>query len=64
MYGHIQTLAAAEKKGIEDAGGSVDVFQYDYSPNDPRLSMPFFLSLILMFDFLSKELPRLSPKKS
>ena len=28
MYGHIQTLAAAEKKGIEDAGGSVDVYQY------------------------------------
>ncbi|KAK2765432.1 Minor allergen Cla h 7 [Arachnomyces sp. PD_36] len=27
MYGHIQTLAAAEKKGIEDAGGSVDVYQ-------------------------------------
>ncbi|KAJ5296165.1 hypothetical protein N7508_010986 [Penicillium antarcticum] len=27
MYGHIKTLAEAEKKGIEAAGGSADVFQ-------------------------------------
>ncbi|OGE55832.1 hypothetical protein PENARI_c004G07756 [Penicillium arizonense] len=27
MYGHIKTLAEAEKKGIESAGGSADVFQ-------------------------------------
>ncbi|KAK7729539.1 flavodoxin-like fold protein [Botryosphaeria dothidea] len=27
MYGHIKTLAEAEKKGIEAAGGSVDIFQ-------------------------------------
>jgi len=27
MYGHIAKLAEAEKKGIEEAGGSVDVFQ-------------------------------------
>jgi hypothetical protein len=28
MYGHIQKLAEAEKKGIELAGGSADIFQY------------------------------------
>jgi len=27
MYGHIKQLAEAEKKGIESAGGSVDVYQ-------------------------------------
>jgi len=27
MYGHIQQLAEAEKKGIESAGGSADIFQ-------------------------------------
>jgi len=27
MYGHIQKLAEAEKKGIEKAGGTVDLFQ-------------------------------------
>lgn len=27
MYGHIQQLAEAEKRGIEAAGGSVDMFQ-------------------------------------
>jgi len=27
MYGHIKTLAMAEKKGIEAAGGKVDLFQ-------------------------------------
>ena len=27
MYGHIKQLADAEKKGIEKAGGSADVFQ-------------------------------------
>lgn len=27
MYGHIATLAQAEKKGIEAAGGQADVFQ-------------------------------------
>jgi len=27
MYGHIKTLADAEKEGIESAGGSVDVYQ-------------------------------------
>ncbi|KAJ5766307.1 NADH-quinone oxidoreductase [Penicillium nucicola] len=27
MYGHILKLAAAEKKGIESAGGTVDIFQ-------------------------------------
>ena len=28
MYGHVAKLAEAEKKGIEEAGGSADVFQY------------------------------------
>lgn len=28
MYGHIAQLAAAEKKGIEEAGGSADIYQY------------------------------------
>jgi hypothetical protein len=27
MYGHIKALAEAEKKGIESAGGQVDVYQ-------------------------------------
>lgn len=27
MYGHIATLAQAQKKGIEAAGGSVDLYQ-------------------------------------
>lgn len=27
MYGHIQKLAEAEKKGIEKAGGTVDLYQ-------------------------------------
>jgi len=27
MYGHIKTLAEAEKRGIEGAGGTVDVYQ-------------------------------------
>ena len=28
MYGHVAQLAEAEKKGIESAGGSVDLYQY------------------------------------
>ena len=28
MYGHIAQLAQAEKKGIEEAGGTADLFQY------------------------------------
>ena len=28
MYGHIRTLAEAEKKGIEAAGGSCTLYQY------------------------------------
>lgn len=27
MYGHVAKLAEAEKKGIESAGGKVDVYQ-------------------------------------
>jgi NAD(P)H dehydrogenase (quinone) len=35
MYGHIKTLAEAEKKGIEKAGGTVTMYQYvpPYSQN-------------------------------
>lgn len=32
MYGHIKTLAEAEKKGIEDAGGKADIYQYGHCP--------------------------------
>jgi NAD(P)H dehydrogenase (quinone) len=28
MYGHIQKLAEAEKKGIEAAGGEATIYQY------------------------------------
>jgi NAD(P)H dehydrogenase (quinone) len=28
MYGHVATLAEAEKKGIEQAGGVADIYQY------------------------------------
>jgi NAD(P)H dehydrogenase (quinone) len=28
MYGHVAKLAEAEKKGIEEAGGSADIYQY------------------------------------
>jgi NAD(P)H dehydrogenase (quinone) len=31
MYGHIQKLAEAEKKGIEAAGGSATLYQYALS---------------------------------
>jgi hypothetical protein len=27
-WGHVKTLALAEKKGIEEAGGSVTLYQY------------------------------------
>jgi hypothetical protein len=33
MYGHIAKLAEAEKKGIEEAGGKVDVYQYVHTPD-------------------------------
>lgn len=32
MYGHVAQLADSEKKGIEEAGGSVDVYQYVLLP--------------------------------
>lgn len=32
MYGHIQKLAEAEKRGIEAAGGTADVYQYGPHP--------------------------------
>ena len=28
MYGHIKQLAEAEKRGVEAAGGTADVYQY------------------------------------
>lgn len=28
MYGHVAKLALAEKKGIEEAGGTADLYQY------------------------------------
>jgi NAD(P)H dehydrogenase (quinone) len=28
MYGHIKQMAEAEKRGVEAAGGSVDLYQY------------------------------------
>jgi hypothetical protein len=27
MYGHVKTLAEAEKKGVEAAGGTADLYQ-------------------------------------
>lgn len=33
MYGHIKQLAEAEKKGIEAAGGTADIFQYGQAPS-------------------------------
>jgi hypothetical protein len=35
MYGHIKTLANAEKEGIEKAGGTADLFQYVGSWRSP-----------------------------
>lgn len=37
MYGHIQKLAEAEKKGIESAGGQADVFQVAETLSDEVL---------------------------
>ena len=42
MYGHIKTLAEAEKKGIEAAGGTVDLYQSVLS--SPSLTHPSHLS--------------------
>lgn len=58
MYGHIRQLAEAEKKGIEKAGGTADLFQVPetlpdevlakmHAPaksNDPVLSDPSTLT--------------------
>lgn len=38
MYGHIRQLVAAEKKGIEQAGGSVDVYQLPETLSEDVLS--------------------------
>ncbi|KAH8661829.1 quinone oxidoreductase [Ilyonectria robusta] len=38
MYGHIKTLVDAEKKGIEKAGGTADVFQIPETLSDEVLA--------------------------
>lgn len=38
MYGHIRTLAEAEKKGIEKAGGTADFFQVEETLPDEVLA--------------------------
>lgn len=38
MYGHIATLANAAKKGIESAGGTVDMFQVEETLSDEILA--------------------------
>jgi NAD(P)H dehydrogenase (quinone) len=38
MYGHIRTLAEAEKKGVEKAGVAVDLFQIPETLPDDVLS--------------------------
>lgn len=43
MYGHIAQLAEAEKKGIEAAGGSADVYQCA-SPLPHGLPLPLTCS--------------------
>lgn len=37
MYGHVKTLADAEKKGVEKAGVSVDLFQLPETLSDEVL---------------------------
>lgn len=44
MYGHIQALAEAEKKGIESAGGQAEIFQ-SVTP----LPLPFLCHLINIY---------------
>ena len=62
MYGHIAKMAAAEKKGIEAAGGTADVYQYE-SPNTLPTSYTHspFRRPKLTF---TPESPRRSPKRS
>ncbi|KAF1975839.1 quinone oxidoreductase [Bimuria novae-zelandiae CBS 107.79] len=38
MYGHIRAMAEAEKKGIEEAGGSVTLFQVEETLSDDILA--------------------------
>lgn len=38
MYGHIQKLAEAEKKGIEEAGGSATLYQIAETLSEDVLS--------------------------
>lgn len=47
MYGHIQKLAEAEKKGIESAGGQADIFQYvAFCLSCPDLDIQMMLTFI------------------
>jgi len=57
MYGHIAKLAESEKKGIEEAGGKVDVYQYvPKPPNSSRLPRPT--------NIIRLELKKPSPRSS
>ena len=38
MYGHIRTMAEAEKKGIEKAGGTCDVFEVEETLSEEVLT--------------------------
>ena len=41
MYGHIKQLALAEKRGIEAAGGTADLYQYVFFPVTIPRCQPF-----------------------
>jgi hypothetical protein len=60
MYGHIRQLAEAEKKGIEEAGGSVTLFQYASPLPNPNSCF----SLGSRHTNLTAESQRPSPTKS
>ena len=45
MYGHIRTLAEAEKKGIEAAGGSCTLYQYVPAFRIPYIPEKYSLAL-------------------
>lgn len=60
MYGHIRQLAEAEKKGIEKAGGTADLFQY-VSPSHIHL---YIMTYVYQETNTPTESQRPSPKKS
>ena len=45
MYGHIRTLAEAEKKGIEAAGGTCTLYQYVLASRIPYNPEKYSLAL-------------------